>query len=58
MKWTRVVLAVVVMGAAACSSPTAPRLPNPNGDDREPDPDKPGLVATVVPGGVEVTVRG
>jgi hypothetical protein len=49
MKWTRVVLAAVVMAAAACSSPTVPRLPNPDGDDREPTPEKPGVVATLLP---------
>ena len=58
MKWTRVVLAVVVMGAAACSSPTVPRLPNPNGDDRDPPPDKPGVVAAAVPGAMEVVLQG
>ena len=47
MKWTRVMLALALLGAAACSSPTGPRLPNPDGDNRKPPPDKPGVVAPV-----------
>ena len=47
MKWTRVMLALSVLALATCSSPTGPRLPNPDGDNRKPPPDKPGVVAPV-----------
>jgi hypothetical protein len=50
MKYTRVFMALAVLGAAACSSPTEPRLPTPDPDDKEPkDPDKPGATATLDP---------
>ena len=46
MKYTRVLMALAVLGAAACSSPTEPRLPTPDPDnDDENDPNKPGVVA-------------
>lgn len=47
MKYTRVLMALAVLGAAACSSPTEPRLPTPDPDnDDDKDPDKPGVIAT------------
>ena len=46
MKYTRVFMALALLGAAACSSPTEPRLPSPDPDDDDgKDPDKPGVVA-------------
>jgi hypothetical protein len=49
MKWSRmlVTLAVVVVLAPACSSPTDPRLPSPEDTSKNPPPNKPGLT---VPG--------
>lgn len=44
MKPIRLAFVLALLGAAACSSPTEPRLPQPDPDDRE-DPDKPGATA-------------
>jgi len=43
MTWRRAVLLVVLLGLAACSSPTGPRLPNPDQDSRNPPPPKQGV---------------
>ena len=55
MKWIRVIVAVMALGAASCSSPTAPRLPQPE-EGRDPPPDQPGVVAfqAVQPGAGQV----
>jgi putative hemolysin len=45
VKWRRVILLAAVVALAACSSPTGPRLPNPNGDDRQPPPPNRGVAA-------------
>ena len=45
MKYTRVFMALAVLGAAACSSPTEPKLPQPDPDDNKDDPKSPGVVA-------------
>lgn len=44
MKTLRLAFALMLMGAAACSSPTEPRLPQPQPDDDE-EPNQPGMTA-------------
>ena len=46
MKWFRTLLAVTLLGAAACSSTTAPRYPTPRDDDPEPQPPNTSLVSS------------
>lgn len=43
MKHIRLFLALTLLGAAACSSPTGPRLPQPDPDNDDDTPDQPGL---------------
>ena len=46
MKWFRKFLAVALLGAAACTSSTAPRYPTPEDDDPEPQPPSTSLVVS------------
>lgn len=48
MKPIRLMFAFALLGAAACSSPTEPRLPQPNPDDEE-EPPQPGATVAAVP---------
>jgi len=56
MKWTKVIFALTLVGMASCSSPTAPRLPQPE-DDRPPPPDSPGVVGLRAPHAMAGRVR-
>lgn len=48
MKPIRLAFVLALMGAAACSSPTEPRLPQPLPDDEE-EPPQTGMAPTVLP---------
>jgi len=41
MKWLRVLLVVLALGAVSCSNPAAPRFPDP-GEEEENGPTDPG----------------
>jgi len=47
MRWRRVILWAAVVALAACSSPTNPRIPNPDGDGRKPPPPNRGVGTSV-----------
>lgn len=48
MKPIRLAFALSLLVAGACSSPTEPRLPQPNPDDDE-EPNQPGMSASAAP---------
>ena len=49
MNWRRVILVAGTLALAACSGPTAPKIPTPDEDtNKKPDPNHPGFVVPVV----------
>ncbi len=55
MKTLRLAFVLMVLGAAACSSPTEPRLPQPEPNDDD-EPNQPGMTAfqSALPVGVSI----